>query len=234
MRTLMVYSLNSFHVQHAAVWLCSSLYALRPDVLINPCRRLKYLLPAFVQSPPASGNQESYLCFCEPCFWSTVQLRHKCSLAPPWWFSISSSRFLHISLTWLCSSDGKATLSEDCHLMTSCGWMCFPWVSPAVTWPEWWGPWRVMMKQRTFILSWFLRYSWHNIRFTSGLQHNDLLFVHNVKCYHLSPHREHVFLFPMQIICLCKDQWLRSLPTEFRECSRGKFFVVSLLFSSRK
>lgn len=94
------------------------------------------------------------------------------------------------------------------------------------------GPWMVMMKQRTFYsFPGFLRYSWYNIRFTSGLQHNDLLFVHNVKCYHLSPHEEHVFLFPMQIICLVRT-------SGYTHCQQSLgmsplFPVVSLLFSNK-
>ena len=146
--------------------------------------------------------------------------------------SVFLSIFTHTN-SWLCSSDGKAALSEDCHLspvdrcvFPGCHQLSRDPLSGGGRGGWWWS-------RDHFILSWFLRYSWHNIIFASGLQHNDLLFVHNVKCYHLSPHEEHVSVSNADNL-LVQEPVAKLTANRVWGVLRGKFFVVSLLFSSKE
>ena len=130
---------------------------------------------------------------------------------------------------------GKATLSEDCRLMTSCGEICFPrchqlsrdTLSGGGRGRWWWS-------RQLLILSWSLRCNWHNIILVSGLQHNDLIFVYNVKCHHLSPYKKHFFLFSNTDNLLVKGPVAALTANRVWGVLRGKFYVVSLLLSSEE
>ena len=110
MRTLRIYSLNSCHILHPALFTIFIMLCITALVLIYLITGSLYLLTTFIQfplpPPPASGNHKPDLFFYEfVCFWSIIDLQHHVSSCyTTWWFDISThfEMITVISLVTVC------------------------------------------------------------------------------------------------------------------------------------
>ena len=148
--------------------------------------------------------------------------------------SVFLCSFTHKPNSWLCPSEERLPCQKTVTWwlaversvfpgVTSCH--ATPWVVVAVVGEE---------AENFLFCPGFLRCNWHDIILVSGLQHNDLIFVYNVKCHHLSPYKKHFFLFSNTDNLLVKGPVAVLTANRVWGVLRGEFYAVSLLFSSEE